>query len=316
MMMMPWHFSHWARAAGPRPFFRQEALAALLVTWLVETIKRKKQWAAQLDTVRAVIEEKGLSVDACLIAAATARGSFFENCKQPAAALSAPEAYAAAVVKAVIAVSTSRASVCGMPAVLFVRHQGGRTPSLSTGKFIVPVSEAGARRRKAELKHLRTAAGVSKVWAVSSSEFRQAFRGVRAAMVAELQSELKLQLQLLQIAELHAAKDLGADARTSQTKVVAQQARVCGVLYDRLVAWKDGGFFGLPSEAPAGGWAGMWDRNSVLGREKRIPWEGEGASLRDGPADYGCVRRQPGDHVGTPAAPTLPHLPAGARSLS
>jgi len=196
-----------------------------------------------------------------------------------------------------------------MPAVLFIRHQGGRTPSLSTGKFIVPVSEAGARRRKAELKRLRTAAGVSKVWAVSSSEFREAFRGVRSAMVAELQSELKLQLQLLQIAELHAAKDLGADARTSQTKVVAQQARVCGVLFDRLVAWKDGGFFGLSSEAPAGGWTGMWDRNSVLGREKRIPWEGEEASLRDGPADYGCVLIGPSSDRLSPIAPSPALMP-------
>lgn len=267
----------------------QEALAPLLVSWLAETVKRKTQWAAQLDTVRTTIEGKNLNVDACLIAAATAREAFFDKCRQPAATFSPKQAYAAAMAKSVIAISVSRTSVCGMPAVLFLRHHGGRTPSLSTGKFIVSVSDTGARRRKAELKQLRLAAGVPNAWAISSLDFKTAFQGVRTVMVAELQTELKLQLQLLQIAELHAAKDLGADARTAQNKVVAQQAKVCGILFDRLVAWKDGGFFGLSIDAPSGGWEGMWSRESVLGREKRIPWEGEGASLRDGPADYGCV---------------------------
>jgi hypothetical protein len=87
-------------------FFLQEALGPLLVTWLAKTVKRKKQWAAQLDTVRAVIEEKNLTVDACLLAAATARVFFFEKCRQPAAALSPQQTYDAAIVKSVIAVST------------------------------------------------------------------------------------------------------------------------------------------------------------------------------------------------------------------
>lgn len=82
------------------------------MTWLAETVKRKTHWEAQLETVRTVIKEKGLTVDACLIAAATARGSFFEKCRQPTLALTPEQAYAAAVVKAVIAVSTSRTSVC------------------------------------------------------------------------------------------------------------------------------------------------------------------------------------------------------------
>lgn len=171
------------------------------------------------------------------------------------------------------------------------------------------MSEAGARRRKAELKQLRAAAAIPKVWAVSSNEFKSAFSGVRSVIVAELQNELKLQMQLLQIAELHAAKDLSADARTSQTKVVAQQAKVCGILFDRLIAWKKGGFFGLSSDAPPGGWEGIWDRERVLGKEKRIPWEGEEASLRDGPADYGCAAHCP--------HPLAQHSVSGsARSLS
>lgn len=274
----------------------QEALAPLLMVWLAEATTRMAQWKEQLDTLLDVIRaDKDLTEEACRSAGEKQRADFLAKSQRPATAgMTAEEAYAEGLVEALIAASSgSRTSVSGMPSILFHRREGGRPPSNTTGMLVVHASEAGAQRRKTKLKRLKAAAGALETWAFSSEIFQRNFEGVRRAKVEDLQAALQLQLQLLQISEAHAKKNLGGDARTAQGKVIVQQKKLCGILYDRLVAWMNGGFFGLRSMLPEG-WGGAgssWSKDGVL-VDKNIPWgEGDGASLRGGALDYGCVHR-------------------------
>lgn len=282
------------------------------MSWLDDAVNRVRQWKAQRAAVLAAIaDNEDLSEEACRRAGHEQRADFLAANQRPASTTVTPEeAYAEGLVEAVIATSSSR-EVNGMPSVLFHRQKGGRPPSNTTGMLVVYISDAGAQRRKAKLKRLKEAVvGAQQPWSVVSGVFRSSFHRVRDKKVKDLQEALELQLQLLQIADVHAKKSsLGDDARTAQRKVVAQQEKVCGILYDRLAGWMKGGFFGLPPSCslPEGSWdeGGLWSKTSII-KQKRTPWESETASLQGGAKDYGCVS------IG---APPLYHLDSISRSV-
>lgn len=266
----------------------QVALAALLVGWYADTLRRKERWEEQLVPVRAAIKEAKFEEEVCLAAAAKARAELLSGAARPTPAMSHDAVYALAMVKAAIATTKGNGNVSGMPSVLFLRHYSGRMPAHNTGRIVVPTSTAGERRRKAELSAVKAALGVKEPWSITSAQFQKGFQKVRAAILPELHACLVESLRLLQIVERHQARAPGPDAFKAQAKNVTAQTNIALFFLGRLKLWMKGGFFGLSDCTPSGGWAGSWSEDSIINK-KMMPWVGESASLTDGPAELGCV---------------------------
>lgn len=169
----------------------------------------------------------------------------------------------------------------------------------AVGRIFVPNSDASRQRLAAVRAEMREGLNLANDWAINSTDFRSAFSEARDAQLSSLYAALQRSVSILGPARKVLLRLQKGDAKyNGQKAVVDSQQQTVSLLYQRIRGWAEGGFFGLSSKVPAGGWVGDWSLDAI--REGSRPWQqpsagggGDGLATSAHEEELGCAAPPP-----------------------
>jgi hypothetical protein len=260
---------------------------------------RLKSWEEEERKVSSLVSAADSSEEQCLSAAK----SVHEDIRQSRAgssfqSFSLSTRYALALAQSELSEARKAGTVGKHNVPTLILHQStvNREGPEAVGRIFVPNSDAARQRLSAVRADMREGLNLANDWGLNTPDFLSAFAEARDAQLQSLYIAVQRSVSILVPAEGRLGRlEQGSHQHKGQTGIVDKQVETVSLLYARIQGWAEGGFFGLKSKVPPGGWGGEWSIGQI--RKGSRPWQSPGLGGGDGSAiaslheeELGCAR--------------------------